>query len=302
MEDRHTVVASLRLLSPAGLPLLDDGVQRSLAAVYDGHNGSRAAELAASRLHLLLAADPALRYFTGDSKAERSSQELEESAVTGAMCRAFHSLDEAILAEARSEGLRDGATAVVVMRLGDVLYAAHAGDSRAVLCRQGGAAERLTEDHKPNLPGERARVAAVGGRVEFQRCWRVISEARGGRPGSGLAVSRSFGDIDFKEPQRMVECEPDVCRVVPRVGDPFVLLASDGLFDVLSDQEAVDCADKALQGCIDTRRAAALESGGSAAPLRESEARIVAEALLARAIAKGTMDNVTAVVMLLGWD
>lgn len=45
----------------------------------------------------------------------------------------------------------------------------------------------------------------------------------------------------------MVECEPDVSRVVPRVGDPFVLLASDGLFDVLSDQEAVDCAGEALQ-------------------------------------------------------
>lgn len=64
----------------------------------------------------------------GDSKADPSSQKLEESAVTGAMCRAFHSLDEAILAEARSEGLRDGATALVVMRLGDVLYAAHAGE------------------------------------------------------------------------------------------------------------------------------------------------------------------------------
>lgn len=63
----------------------------------------------------------------GDSKANASSQKLEESAVKGAMCRAFHSLDETILGEARSEGLRDGATALVVMRLGDVMYAAHAG-------------------------------------------------------------------------------------------------------------------------------------------------------------------------------
>jgi hypothetical protein len=56
-----------------------------------------------------------------------------------------------VLAVARRDGTRDGATALVVLRLGGVLYAAHAGDSRAVLCREG-QAHRLTEDHKPHLP------------------------------------------------------------------------------------------------------------------------------------------------------
>lgn len=42
----------------------------------------------------------------------------------------------------------------------------------------------------------------TGGRVEFQRCWRIISEPRRDRPLSGLAVSRSFGDLDFKEPKK----------------------------------------------------------------------------------------------------
>lgn len=81
------------------------------------------------------------------------------------------------------------------------MYAAHCGDSRAVLCRQGKAV-RLTEDHKPNLPQERLRIQAAGGRVDFSNCWRVIWQPRNGRPGSGLAVSRSLGDLNFKEPQR----------------------------------------------------------------------------------------------------
>lgn len=82
-----------------------------------------------------------------------------------------------------------------------MIWAAHAGDSRAVLCR-GGDAVRLTEDHKPELVVEKQRVEANGGRVEMQRCWRVICPAANGRPASGLAVSRSLGDLDFKEPAR----------------------------------------------------------------------------------------------------
>ena len=191
-----------------------------------------------------------------------------------ALCHAFEVTDREILGRCRAEGVRGGATAVAVVRLGDVLYAAHCGDSRAVLCR-GGEPLRLTEDHKPNLPRERKRVEAVGGRVrggggggsamicicvalergesassfaccagllpdglshaalpvqvDFARCWRVIVDPGGGRPASGLAVSRAFGDLDFKEPLHLVTAVPDVMRerLVPE--DSFVVLASDGL-------------------------------------------------------------------------
>ena len=65
MEDRHAVVQSLQPLAASGAPLPADGVPRCLAAIYDGHNGTRAADTAASRLHMLLAADAALRSHTG---------------------------------------------------------------------------------------------------------------------------------------------------------------------------------------------------------------------------------------------
>ncbi|KXZ41809.1 hypothetical protein GPECTOR_276g723 [Gonium pectorale] len=295
MEDRHCIVQSLRPLSSSGAPL-QDGVQRCLAAIYDGHNGTRAADTAASRLHMMLAAEAALRMHTGEL-APPAAMAAEEVAIAGALRRVFRRLDDEILAEARQDGSRDGATALMVLRLSDTIYAAHAGDSRAVLSRRG-AALRLTEDHKPNLPAERSRVEAAGGRVDFQRCWRVIVEPREGRLGSGLAVSRSLGDLDFKEPRRFVECEPDVRRLVPQPGDELVVLGSDGLWDVMSDQEAVDVANAALKARLSGRAGA----GAVSQPNREDDARAAAEALLDAAVRRGTADNVTVIVMLLTWD
>ena len=89
---------------------------------------------------------------------------------------------------------------------------AHCGDSRAVLSRAGQAVQ-LTRDHKPNLPAESKRIREAGGRIDFSNCWRVIVEPKAGCPGSGLAVSRSFGDLAFKEPCRSVWkcCSTGVC-------------------------------------------------------------------------------------------
>ena len=194
MEDRHTLVSCLRPLTLSGQPAGgDDGVPRCWAGVFDGHNGARAAEFAAARLHQVFASDPAVRaHGGGGSGGPPAAQAAEEEAVAGALRRAFRAVDNELLRMSRADGTRDGATALVVSRLGDSLYSAHAGDSRAVLCRSGRAV-RLTNDHKPNLTSERSRVEAAGGRVEFQRCWRVVVEPRDGRPGSGLAVSRCAG-------------------------------------------------------------------------------------------------------------
>jgi hypothetical protein len=63
---------------------------------------------------------------------------------------------------AACRGKRYGTTAVCALVVGDVLYVAHCGDSRAVLCRDGAAAP-LTRDHKPaSVPEERRRIEAQG--------------------------------------------------------------------------------------------------------------------------------------------
>ena len=120
-------------------------------------------------------------------------------------------------------------------------------------------AVRLTHDHKPDLPHERARVLAAGGRVEWQGCWRVVAESPlPGRPAAGLAVSRSLGDAQFKEPLPLVSSDPDVSVTLLRPGDTMLILASDGVWDVLSDQDAAEVAVAAALKAV----AAAAGEGG----------------------------------------
>jgi hypothetical protein len=165
-------------------------------AIAEGRRGGSGKNKGASSLEILRPGSPARGLsdpaVTPPTRQQRRPLPCDEARrVAAALRRAFSRVDDLVLATARrSRGLtRDGATALACLRVGGELYAAHAGDSRAVLCRDGRAL-RLTEDHKPGLPRERARVEAAGGRVDFQRCWRVVVEPRDGRPGSGLAVSR----------------------------------------------------------------------------------------------------------------
>ena len=170
-------------------------------------------------MHEILSAEPALRSVTCGGTAAAAVQEGIRSA--------FLRCDDQILRMTESQGTRDGSTALVVLRLGASLYVAHAGDSRAVLAR-GARAERLTADHKPDLPRERARVAGVGGRIEYAGCWRIVTEPPGGRIRAALAVSRSLGDMDFKRPRELVSADPDVSHVALAPDVSFVVLASDG--------------------------------------------------------------------------
>ena len=111
---------------------------------------------------------------------------------------------------------------------------ANAGDSRAVLCRAGGVARDLSMDHKPTLESEKARIIAAGG---------FVAE---GRVKGSLALSRAIGDMEFKQANhlppeaQMVTALPDVVveRLVP--GDEFLILACDGIWDVMTSQQAVD--------------------------------------------------------------
>eukprot|EP00803_Ostreobium_quekettii_P006847 evm.model.scf_1978.2 EVM.evm.TU.scf_1978.2 scf_1978:2915-7076(+) len=271
-----------------GAPVAD-GVSRCFVGIYDGHNGVMSADMAAARLHRMLADDPVIRMHTGEGPP--AIVRAEEEQITEALKKAFRTLDDEILGESRQEETQDGATALMALTVGEALYMAHAGDSRAVLCRNG-KASRLTEDHKPDLPRERNRILKLDGRVDFQRGWRVIVEMGGGLTGKGLAVSRCLGDLLFKEPKRLVECEPDVCRVGLGPECTFVVLGTDGVWDVLSDDDAVAIAGQEI------KRFSSKDGGRWS----EATSKAASQAVVQAALDKGTADNVSAVVMLFRWN
>jgi hypothetical protein len=112
----------------------------------------------------------------------------------------------------------------------------------------------------------------------------VFDARPAGRP-MLLAVSRALGDLAFKTPQRVVSCVPHVHTRLLDDRDRFLVLASDGLWDVLSDADAVQLASDALQ----------LARPGSGTP----PAQQAADALIARARKRGTSDNTTVLVVVL---
>lgn len=133
-----------------------------------------------------------------------------------------------------------GCTAVSVLITPTSFISVNAGDSRAVLCR-GGEAMALSHDHKPNDEVEHARITRAGGTVE---------ESQGGarthyRVNGNLNLSRAIGDLEYKKNPNLLPAEqiitstPDVFQLGRTPDDEFMIIACDGVWDVLSNEDAV---------------------------------------------------------------
>nr|PIL98564.1 protein phosphatase 2C domain-containing protein [Toxoplasma gondii COUG] len=169
-------------------------------------------------------------------------------ALVKATAKSFFMTDHNFLDSARKSGVEQdaGSTACVVLLFGPdddgqlKLLTAHAGDTRAVLCRDDRAL-RLTEDHRPNHKLEQRRVQQNGGEVmNIEGVWRVIFVDRKTNRLFGLATSRALGDRRMKVPKKLVTCQPTLhVYAINFETDLFLVLASDGIWDVLSDEEVV---------------------------------------------------------------
>ncbi|KAG6389579.1 hypothetical protein SASPL_151050 [Salvia splendens] len=189
-----------------------------------GHGGARAAEYVKHNLFSNLIRHPK---FISDTKS--------------AISDAYSHTDSEFLKSENNQNKDAGSTASTAILVGDRLLVANVGDSRAVICRGGDGENRksfpryhffkepfaVSRDHKPDQTDERQRIEDAGGFVMWAGTWRV---------GGVLAVSRAFGDRQLKQ---YVVADPDIQE--EKVDDTleFLILASDGLWDVVKNEEAV---------------------------------------------------------------
>lgn len=155
------------------------------------------------------------------------------------MFQAFLDIDDTMLYDEAYGEQMAGSTAVTVIIKNNKLYCANAGDSRAIACING-EVEVLSLDHKPNNFIESKRISEAGGWVEFNRV------------NGNLALSRALGDFIFKKnskkkaEEQIVTAYPDVeVRDITEDWD-FLVLACDGIWDVLSNEEVIQFCRKRI--------------------------------------------------------
>lgn len=165
-----------------------------------------------------------------------------------------------------------GSTAIVSLISSSYIIVANVGDCRAVLCRNG-LTYRLSRDHKPEND-EEDRIEKAGGRV-----W----DFNGKRVMGLLAMSRAFGDTCLND--YGIIAKPEVTMINRTSQDEFLIMACDGLWDVISDQEA--CA---LVSRCHSRAASRGVTSNTAS-------KVAADILMKTALDKGSSDNITVYVI-----
>lgn len=225
MEDFHNCVPQL------GGEMID----WSFFAVFDGHAGSSVAQYCSQHLlgNLL--------------NTDGMGPEDDPEKVKEALIESFLQTDKHLQTVARREGWERGGTTVVSTLISPFyIYFANCGDSRAMLCRSGQVCYS-TSDHKPYSPLEKERIESAGGSVCLQRI------------NGSLAVSRALGDFSYKGAenrtpcQQMVSPKPEVCVVERSTADEFLVLACDGVWDTITNEELCAFIHNRLQVCTDLR-------------------------------------------------
>ncbi|CAL9228746.1 unnamed protein product [Arabidopsis halleri] len=235
--------------------------------VFDGHGpmghkiSRHVCENLPSRVHSKIRSSKS----AGNENVENNSSQSQEvlfREFEDILVTFFKQIDSELGLDSPYDSFCSGTTAVTVFKQADCLVIANLGDSRAVLgtrSKNSFKAVQLTVDLKPCVQREAERIVSCKGRVfameeepDVYRVWMPDDDC------PGLAMSRAFGDFCLKD--YGLVCIPDVfCRKVSRE-DEFVVLATDGIWDVLSNEEVVkvvgSCKDRTIAAETLVQRAA----------------------------------------------
>lgn len=288
--------------------------------VFDGHgDGGFASQFISSNLISKLQSNP--KWSAAYHEMNSGNTDVAETT----FAEAFHDLDDDLKNDDTKP--RDGGTtAIVALVSSRKILVANVGDSRCILVKKRAIAANhqvdgqeswdvsqievihMSVDHKPDLPEERARIESAGLEIhtdiippneddengQYERIPKVKKSDR-----EMLGVSRAFGDYDYKANEDLssyrqaVVCTPDIV-VKDRVDsdDLFLILACDGVWDVMSNDEVGLFVSRSVNAATATL----------ATEDQPAEANILADVgdkLLNECLAKGSTDNMSVVIVAL---
>eukprot|EP01097_Dermamoeba_algensis_P010645 TRINITY_DN7941_c0_g1_i1.p1 TRINITY_DN7941_c0_g1~~TRINITY_DN7941_c0_g1_i1.p1 ORF type:complete len:566 (+),score=120.48 TRINITY_DN7941_c0_g1_i1:74-1771(+) len=246
----------------------------SLFAIFDGHAGPEVSRLCknvfASQIFKLIVE------YNGDVKK--------------ALMRSFHDVDKAALSSGQSHGWISGSTALVVLLVGIELFVANAGDTEAIISKTNKkqashatfTVEIISEKHRTSNFRERDRIIRRGGIIEDEKLF------------GALEVSRAIGDLPFRMPWckkwlsinstdskedegKFLISEPHVYRRRLSATDEFLVMATDGIWDVLSYEEVAKSVYNSIKS--------------------EENAFVACEKVVKKAIKAGSADNCTIIIV-----
>ncbi|KAA3490641.1 putative protein phosphatase 2C 27 [Gossypium australe] len=251
MEDTHVCIADLAKNFGRNL-MSEDTV--SFYGVFDGHGGKDASQFVRDHLPRVIVEDAD---FPLDIEKAVTRSFMETDAAFAKSC----SLESA---------LASGTTALTAMIFGRSLLVANAGDSRAVLSRCGTAIE-MSKDHRPCCMIERRRIESLGGFIDD------------GYLNGQLGVTRALGNWHLEGMKEMGErvgplsAEPELKMITLTKEDEFLIIGSDGIWDVFTSQNAVDFTRRRLQ--------------------EHNDVKLCCKEMVGEAIKRGATDNLTVVLV-----
>lgn len=213
----------------------------NLYAVYDGHGGPEVAQFLAKNFS---------DYFS------QTSGLMKDRMVT-----AFKNADNDEIIKKHKQS---GSTASVVFIKDNIAHFAHVGDSRMLL-EADGKIDFVTSDHKPNRADEYDRIIKENGLVFNERV------------NGFLAVSRAFGNYGINDSKKIIIVEPEYKEITLTEKNKFLVLATDGLWDVVTNEDVVTI--------LKTKRSSI--QGMS----------LFAKMLASYAVVKGSRDDITVMVV-----
>ncbi|CAG9536017.1 unnamed protein product [Cercopithifilaria johnstoni] len=239
----------------------------TMFSIFDGHGGPFVSQYLEEHFSGAIHQ----RLLRGDFDHYSSLTGHSNDHIIEAIITEVYNIDDEILRLHPSSSPLTGSTLIsVILERNRFLTIINIGDSRAVACDITGHTIPLSTDHKPSDEDERKRIESAGGFIEF----RGVDRVQGILSFIYFFYFRAFGDTALKQ-LSVLTAEPDIVQLDQNeISLQFIIVASDGFWDVLTNEQAIHFARSFLR-------------------VSSNQWHKVAEYLVRKALKLGSDDNIS---------